>query len=187
MIKRMRTSTLLRAEEFALVAEVLGPCELVNGEIIPLSPGGLRHSKIALRAGFLLEVHNQAHHLGHVLAGEAGFIVGRAPDTVRGADVAFVSYPRLPRDTQITGFLEVPAELIVEVLSDDTSWAEMEKKIGEYHATGVDLVWVLDPRTLSLRTYARGASPVLLREADMASADPHVPGFSCRVADFFAD
>ena len=46
----MRTSTLLRAEEFARVAEVLGPCELVNGEIIPMSPGGLRHSEITARA-----------------------------------------------------------------------------------------------------------------------------------------
>ena len=56
----------------------------------------------------------------------------------------------------------------------------------EYHTAGVDLVWVLDPRTLSLRAYARGASPVLLHEGDTANADPHVPGFSCRVADFFA-
>ena len=56
-----------------------------------------------------------------------------------------------PSDTQITGFLEVPAELIIEVLSDDTSWSGMETKIGEYHTAGVDLVWVLDPRTLSLR------------------------------------
>ena len=63
----------------------------------------------------------------------------------------------------------------------------MEKKIGEYHAAGVDLVWVLDPRTLTLHAYARGASPVLLRETDIANADPHVPGFSCRVADFFAN
>ena len=167
------------------MAEVLGPCELVNGEIIPMSPGGLRHSKVTARACFLLEVHNQAHRLGHVLAGEAGFIVRREPDTVRGADVAFISYRRLPKDTQVTGFLDVPAELIIEVLSDDTSWAEMEKKIGEYHAAGVDLVWVLDPRTLTLQISARGASPVLLREADMASADPHMPGFSCRVAEFF--
>jgi Uma2 family endonuclease len=183
----MRTSILLRAEEFARVAEVLGPCELVNGEIIPMSPGGFRHSKVTGRAFFLLEAHNQAHHQGHVLTGEAGFIVRRGPDTVRGADVAFISYRRLPVDTRFTGFLEVPAELIIEVLSDDTSWAEMEKKIGEYHAAGVDLVWVLDPRTLTLRAYPRGASPVLLREADIVSADPHMTGFSCAVADFFAD
>ena len=183
----MRTSTLLRAEEFARVADVLGSCELVNGEIIPLSPGGFRHSEITARVCFLLESHNRLQRLGSVLTGEAGFIVRRGPDTVRGADVAFISYGRLPKETEITGFLEVPAELIIEVLSDDTSWAEMEKKIGEYHAAGVDLVWVLDPRTLTLQVCARGASPVLLREADIASADPHVPGFSCRVADFFDD
>ena len=76
-------------------------------------------------------------HLGHVLAGEAGFIVRRGPDTVRGADVAFVSYRRLPKESRASGFLEVPAD-VIEVPSDDVSWADMETKIGEYHAFGVD-------------------------------------------------
>ena len=71
------------------------------------------------------------------------------------------------------------------MLGDDGSWSEMEEKISEYHAAGVEIVWVLDSRMLSLRAYAHGASPVLLREPDTASADPHMPGFSCRVADFF--
>ena len=183
----MRTTTLLRAEEFARVAGVLGPCELVRGEIVRMSPGGFRRSKVTGRAFFLLEVHNQAHRLGHVLAGEAGFIVRRGPDTVRGADVAFISYQRVPKDAQVAGFLEQAPELVIEVLGEDRSWSEMEEKISEYHAAGVDMVWVLDPRTLTLQVCPRGSSPVLLREADIASADPQVPGFSCRVADFFAD
>ena len=183
----MKTTTLLRAEEFARVADVLGPCELVRGEIVRMTPAGFRHSKVTGKAFFLLEAHNRAHRLGHVLAGEAGIIVRRGPDTVRGADVAFISYQRLPKDTRISGFLERAPELIIEVLGDDKSWSEMEEKIAEYHAAGVDLVWVLDHRTLTLRAYARGAAPVLLREQDIANADPHVPGFSCRVADFFAD
>jgi Uma2 family endonuclease len=183
----VRASTLLRAEEFARVADVLGPCELVRGEIVPMTPAGVRHSKVTLRASFILELHNQAHRLGHVLSGEAGLIVHRGPDTVRGADVAFISYQRLPKDTRISGFLERAPELIIEVLGDDKSWSEMEEKIAEYHEAGVDLVWVLDHRTLTLRAYARGAAPLLLHEQDITSADPHVPGFSCRVADFFAD
>src|ERR1700686_3424552 len=182
----VRRSALLRAEEFARVADVLGPCELVRGEIVRMSPGGFRHSKVTGRAFFLLEVHNLAHQLGHVLTGEAGFIVRREPDTVRGADVAFISYKRLPQDKRASGFLEQPPELVIEVLSDDKSWTETEEKIDEYHAAGVDLVWVLDPRTLTLRAYGRGASPVLLHGSNAASADPLVPGFSCRVADFFA-
>src|SRR5688572_23638461 len=97
IIEPMRTSTLLRAEEFARVSEVLGPCELVNGEIIPMSPGGLRHSEITGKAYFLLAEYNRMTRLGRVLTGEAGFIVRRGPDTVRGADVAFISYQRLPQ------------------------------------------------------------------------------------------
>ena len=129
--RNVRTSALLRAEEFARVAEVLGPCKLVNGQIVPMSPGGFRQSEITSRACFLLESHNRVRRLGWVLAGEAGFIVHRGPDTVRGVDVAFISYRRLPKDTQTTGFLELPAELIIEVLSDDVSWSEMETKIGD--------------------------------------------------------
>ena len=183
----MRASTLLRAEEFARVAGVLGPCELVKGEIVRMTPAGVRHSKVTLRASFILETHNRAHRLGHVLSGEAGLILHRGPDTVRGADVAFISYQRLPKDAATSGFLQQAPELIIEVLGEDKSWSEMEKKIAEYHAAGVDLVWALDYRTLTLRAYTRGAAPVLLHEQDIASADPHVPAFSCRVADFFAD
>lgn len=181
----MRTSTLLRAEEFARVVDVLGPCELVKGEIVRMSPGGVRHSQVTLRAAFLLESHNRAHRLGRVLTGEAGLIVRRDPDTVRGADVAFVSYERLPKNVTVTGFLEVPPELIIEVFGTDMAWVAMEEKIAEYHAAGVDLVWILDPRTSTLGAYARGAAPVLLQDVDTANADPHVPGFSCRVAEFF--
>lgn len=181
----MRTSTLLRAEEFERIAHVLGPCELVKGEIIPMSPGGIRHSEVTVRACFLLESHNRAHRLGRVLSGEAGIIVARKPDTVRGADVAFISYQRLPKDATVKGFLQHPPELIIEVLSDDVSWGEMEEKIAEYHRAGVDLVWVLDPRTVTLRAYPRDAAPVLFRDTETVSADPHVPGFTCQVAEFF--
>jgi Uma2 family endonuclease len=183
----MRTQTLLRAEEFARVADVLGPCELVKGEIVPMSPAGFRHSRVTANAVKLLNEYETRTGRGRVVTGEAGLIVHRRPDTVRGADAAFISYARLPQGAKVPGFLEVPPELIIEVLSDDMSWSAMEEKIGEYHAAGVDLVWVVDPRTLTLRAYARGVAPVLLRDSDTASADPQVTGFSCCVADFFVD
>ncbi len=183
----MRTAALLTAEDFARVAHVLGPCELVKGEIDPMSPGGVRHSRITLNACSLLDAHCRPRNLGRVLTGEAGLIVARRPDTVRGADVAFISYTRLPKGPVQKGFLQQPPELIIEVLSEDTSWEKIEEKVAEYHALGVDLVWVLDPQTMSLRAYGRGASPILRRDADTVSADPHVPGFTCRVAAFFED
>lgn len=183
----MRTATLLTAEGLERIADVLGPCELVKGEIIRMSPGGLEHSRISLRVGFLLESHNRIRRLGQVLTNEAGIVVARKPDTVRGADVAFISHERLPKDSSPSGFLQHPPELVVEVLGVDASWAKMEEKIGDYHGAGVDLVWVLDPRTRTVHAHPRGAAPVLLREPDTVSAEPFMPGFTCRVAEFFED
>lgn len=185
ILAAMRVLTLLQAEDFARVAPVLGPCELIDGEVVRMSPGGVRHSQITARVAFLLERYNQDHRLGRVLTGEAGVIVARGPDTVRGADVAFISYDRLPATEQPVGFLEVPPELVVEVLGDDVSWMQLEATIAQYHAFGVETIWVLDPRMLALRVYPRGAEPFVLQEHAEVSAS-HPAGFSCPVRDFFA-
>lgn len=183
----MRTAALLTAEEFARVAHGLGSCELVNGEIVPMSPGGLRHSKVTGRAYFLLEAHNRQYRLGSVLTGEAGILVARHPDTVRGADVAFISYGRLPAHAEDEGFLQQPPELVVEVLGRDASWQAMDAKVAEYHVFGVDLVWVLDPQTRSLRVYPRGGTSTLLRDSETVSGDRYMPGLSIEVRQFFED
>lgn len=183
----MKAATLLSAEDFARVAEMLGPCELVKGEIVAMSPGGARHSRVTGNAFRLVDAHCRAKGFGRALTGEAGVIVARRPDTVRGADVAVISYERLPKDSLADGFLTAPPELVVEVLSRDTSWEKMEEKVAEYQAFGVDLVWVLDPQTASLRVYPRGGASSVLHGADEASAEPIVPGLRVPVAQFFED
>ncbi len=183
----MRTAALISAEDFALIAQVLGPCELVKGEIVPMSPGGVRRSRVTGNAYALLDSHCRTRDIGRVLTGEAGVIVARRPDTVRGADVAYISYARLPKGPLPTGFLEQPPELVIEVLSEDTSWEKMEEKVADYLGVDVDLVWVLDPQTLTLRAYERDRAPVLVRDTETVSADPHVPEFACQVAAFFQD
>jgi Uma2 family endonuclease len=183
----MGTATLLSAEDFELIAKVLGSCELVRGEIVPMSPGGIHHSVVTGNAFRLLDSHCRTRGLGRVLTGEAGVVVARRPDTVRGADVAFISYQRLPKGPTEHGFLKQPPELVIEVFSKDTSWTKMEEKVADYHAMGVDLVWVLDPQTVALRAYPRGGAPLILRDADTANADPHVPGFAVPVGAFFEE
>lgn len=183
----MRTSALVSAEDFERIAEVLGPSELVKGEIVPMSPGGVRHSRVTGNAYSVLDAYCRSRDIGRVLTGEAGVIVARRPDTVRGADVAYISYARLPKGPLPKGFLQQPPELVIEVLSDDTSWEKVEEKVADYHGAGVDLVWVLDPHTLALRVYERGRTPILLRDTDTVSADRLFPGFACQVAAFFQD
>ena len=61
------------------------------------------------------------------------------------------------------------------------------ENITEYHAFGVEMIWVLDDRTRSLRCYPRGASPSVLHAEDPVSGEPFLPGFDCTVSDFFED
>jgi hypothetical protein len=52
----------------------------------------------------------------------AGVITGRDPDSVRGSDLSFYSFPTMPKGRVPLGAPDVPPELVVEVLSQHDRW-----------------------------------------------------------------
>nr|WP_256363648.1 Uma2 family endonuclease [Thiohalocapsa sp. ML1] len=84
--------------------------ELVRGRFIEMPPTGHPHASI--EANVALELGNfvKQHALGRVMTGEVGIITQYNPDSVRGADVVFISNERLAR-VQAEGYLDVPPEL----------------------------------------------------------------------------
>lgn len=180
-------TTLLTAEEFERQYADVPFCELVRGEVIELTAGGLRHSRITGRAYFLLESWARALKLGRAYTGDTGLIVDRDPDTVRGADVAYFSFQRLPAEREPVGFSVIPAELVVEVVGKGQGWNEMVEKTGEYLRMGVDRVWLLDSESETLHIYGGNARPTeLAGDADVRD-EAILPGFTCRVSEFFRD
>ena len=180
-IKSMKT--LLTCEEFEKLAPDLEPCELIDGEIVPVSPAGIPHSKVSGRIYKILSNFVEDNDLGLVLTNETGIHVRREPARSRGADILYISYKRLPKDSKAEGFLTVPPELIVEVLGG--SWSEMDEKIADYHNFGVDLVWVAEPRKRLLHVYPRVGAKRILRARDTADGGEYLPGFKARVDTFF--
>ncbi len=179
--------TVVTAGEFQEIAPRLGPCELVRGEVVRLSPGGFRHSRVAMRIGWLLETWAQQSGLGRVIGVEAGFLVEQAPDTVRGADVAYISWQRLPKGREPTGFCDTPPELVVEVRGEGQSWRELLAKAGEYLTMGVNRVWVVDPEKRRVHILRPDESPSVLYERDTVADSEILPGFTCSAGEFFAD
>lgn len=183
----MSTQVLMTAEAFEAVCAGLGPCELVRGEVRDLSPGGVRHSEITGRVFLQLAQWARATGNGRALTGEAGVKVESDPDTVRGADVAYISFDRLPRAQTPTGFCTVAPELVVEVIGKGQGWREMVEKAGEYLQMGVDRVWVIDPDTRRVHILRSDHEPVALGEDETVVDEAILPGFTCRVAEFFRD
>ncbi|MFQ5676691.1 MAG: Uma2 family endonuclease, partial [bacterium] len=110
-------SKIITGEELLEMGDI-GPCELIEGRIVPMSPAGAKHGRIEVKLVRLLEDFVEARNLGWVMGGEVGIFTKRQPDSVRGADVLFISKKRLTKIPE-RGFLEVAPELVVEVRSPE--------------------------------------------------------------------
>lgn len=163
-----------------------GSYELVRGEVVELSPGGLDHSRTTARILFALEAWARASQGGRAFTNEVGLITERDPDTVRGADIVYYSYARLPKGND-QGFSHVPPELAVEVWGRGQSWAELHEKAAEYLRMGVDRVWLVDGDRRRVHVLGRERPPEQFGSGDVLRDSSVLPGFELPVADIFED
>jgi Uma2 family endonuclease len=107
-----------------------------------------------------------------------------SPRKVRFPDVSFVLKERLPDAlTKDSGYVYIPPDLAVEVVSPNDSAREVENKVVEYLGIGVPLVWVIFPESRTAYVHHGDGSVVRLREGDELTGDKVLPGFRCRLAD----
>ncbi|MEW6282644.1 MAG: Uma2 family endonuclease, partial [Candidatus Eremiobacterota bacterium] len=159
-----------------------GRFELGRGEIVPLTPPGFEHGEVAGNTAFCLKDHARRTGRGRVVV-ESGFYTERGPDTVRGPDVSYWSRERVPDSP--TGFLDLPPDLAVEVVSPHDTSREVEEKVQEYLRAGVKRVWVLYPRSRTVHVFSSDGGCRVLQAADVLEDPELLPGFSCPVAELF--
>lgn len=177
---------LLTAEEFAERPDPGHPEELVRGRIVPMPMTKPRHGEICGRTDRVLGGFVDEHDLGRVLTNDSGVITERGPDTVRGADVAYYSFARVPKDPLPDRYLDVAPELVVEVLSPTDRWPKVMVKVGEYLAAGVLVVLVLDDERRAAHVFtAEGANRILASAEELTLPELFGDAFRARVGRFF--
>src|SRR5580698_7045599 len=157
--------------------------ELVRGEIVVKPPPKGKHGVCCQRIGRFLGNFVEPARLGWVTTNDAGVVLERNPDTVRGPDVAFWSITRQP--TCPEGYFEIPPDIAAEVLSPDDRRKDVRAKIKDYLFYGVALVWLVDPETRIVTVYRGNMKGVELDETETLDGGDVLPGFSCKVADLF--
>ena len=176
---------LMTAAEFGQRPDPGYPEELVRGRLVTLSPPDRRHGMICLKAGRILDTYAEEHDLGCVMTNDSGVITEHDPDTVRGADVAYYSYARLPKGPLPAGYGPEVPELVIEVRSSGDSWRDILLKVGEYLTAGVLKVIVLDPRSRKAHIYSAEQEPEVLGPEDELTAPELLGEFRVRVGQFF--
>jgi Uma2 family endonuclease len=164
----------------------IGPSELVQGRIVHLMPTGHLHGFIEVNIGRILGNYVYEHKLGRILGGEVGIYTGRNPDTVRAADVAFISTERFAQ-VQSNSYLDIAPELIVEVLSPDDGWSTVNQKLEEYFNIEVKLVWLVDPQRECVHVYTSLTTVEILGLDDTLTGGKVLPEFAVTIEEIFED
>lgn len=125
------------------------------------------------------------HDLGRVMCNDSGVITERDPDTVRGPDVCYYSYQRLPKGPLPEGYLKIAPEAAFEVRSPRDRWPAINARANELLGAGITVVCVLDPKTESVTAYTNDNPPQSLYKGDTLTLPEVLPGFELPIARLF--
>jgi len=181
----MSTIPQITSAEQLFQAPGLGPCELVQGTLVMMSPGGFEHGSVVASITGPLAVYVRERRLGQVTGAETGFQIAHHPDTVRAPDVAFVRAQRIP-EVLPRGFFQGAPDLAVEVISPHDRASEVLAKVRGWLDAGSLAVWVVDPPSRTVTVYASGLAAILLGQEDHVDGGEILPGFRLSVAEIFA-
>ncbi len=158
--------------------------ELVDNTLVEKAMGWQE----SMLAGVLLHwlhLYLDDHDLG--LATGADGMTRLFGDTVRGPDVAFVNWSRLPGgrvpDKPIP---DLVPNFVIEVLSLGNTRGEMARKRREYFQAGVELMWMIDPRSRSVAVFESAEKFTMFDDDGVLNGERVLPGWTVELAGLFA-
>lgn len=101
-------------------------------------------------------------------------------------DVSFVAAAHIPPEGDPVGIWTIAPDLAVEIISPNDLIEEVEAKIREYFAAGVQQVWLVSPQFQMVTIYEAPTKATILQVGDELTSPALLPGFRCPVALFQA-
>ncbi len=180
----MSTKTHATIEDLYLVD---GKAELVNGEIIHMSPTGDAPNYAASEIFVSLREHARQIGTGRAVSDNAAFRVNLPHRQSFSPDAAF--HTGKPAGMK---FFEGAPVFAVEVRSENDYGAKAEKQMSakraDYFAARTLVVWDVDLLSDDVVRVYRASNPdtpVVYRRGDIAEAEPAVPDWSMPVDNLF--
>jgi Uma2 family endonuclease len=166
--------------------KVDGKAELINGEIVLMSPTGGLPNYAASEITLALREYVKRTRKGHAVSDNAAFKVKLPHRKSFSPDAAFYI-----GDITMKFFEGAPV-FAVEVRSENDygprAEKEMAAKRADYFAAGTQVVWDVDLLSDDVVRVYRASDPdhpKIYRRGEAAEAEPAVPGWAMPVDDLF--
>jgi Uma2 family endonuclease len=166
--------------------KVEGKAELVNGEIVQMSPTGGLPNYAAREIALSLREYEKRTKTGYAVTDNAAFVVNLPHRKSFSPDAAFYV-----GDITMKFFDGAPV-FAVEVRSKGDYGPKAEKELAQkradYFAAGTQVVWDVDLLSEDVVRVYRASSPdhpQVYRRGQTAEAEPAVPGWTMPVDELF--
>lgn len=164
--------------------------EVIDGELVEMSPVGAVHHIIAGNIYLILALFIRTHALGWVFMDGLIYLLDSEGKRLRGAlvpDVSFIRKGAVPKDWDMKRPLPGAPALAVEVLSPDDDPDKLLKRVRKYLQFGSEQVWVVYPDAQEVHQYRRGADTIrVYTGADAMEVDDLFPGLTLTLNEIFA-
>ena len=173
-VARFHPDDLQRLEEDGLY-------ELADGKLIEKKMSHLANLT-AGRVTTTLTNFTTPANLGDVLPEQTFRCFPNDPALVRRPDVAFITASRavgLPEE----GPINIAPDIAVEVVSPTDRIYDLDEKLSDYRTAGVKLVWVINPKSRTVRVHRLDHSVSELSESETLTGESVLPGFAVRLSD----
>ena len=158
--------------------------ELEAGEIVEMSRPGERHGVVCGNLAFIFGLYLRQTKKGRVLANDAGLLLDRDPDTVRGPDLSIYTDAKKYADLAPKWIEELPT-LVIEVRSPNDIESRMIRRLNRFLDRGAKVVANVDPEARSVTVWWEGHAPIVFEDGEDLANLPGLPEFRCKVAEIF--
>ncbi len=188
----MHWTSLITIDEFLdLPDQANHEMELVEGKVkkVPLTRQSHQHGAVQMNLGSAFLGWRDINECKEITVsgGGACVLLHRDPDTSYGVDAVVSRRSQIHRTKSGATFVDGPPLLIVEILSASDRHDRVGCKIKAYLEAGVPMVWVADMVFSIITEHRPDHPPRSFNITQEITGDPHLPGFSMKVADIFVE
>jgi len=164
-----------------------GKAEIVDGQIVSMSPAGWRHGQASMTIAISLRAREREYGDGHAVGDNVGFLVDLSHRQSFSPDAAWFTGEPHGLD-----FVEGAPAFAAEIRSKSDYGPQAEKdlaaKRADYFTAGTLVVWdvdLLSPDVIKAYRSTAPETPTIYRRGEIAEAEPAVPGWRFPVDELF--